>query len=192
MKVMLAAFALPAAVPALAQNVAVSEQRDPAGTHILSHQVIIPARPDAVWAAISTAEGWRTWAAPVARSLDGAPDVIETSYTPTAQPNDPTTIHQQVLARVPNRLFVFRTVKAPAGFPHFDAYRQVVSIFELTPEGEAATRVRLTGTNYADTDAGRQLLGFFRAGNQVSLEQLRERFERGPIDWASRLPRGRP
>lgn len=190
MKALLAGFALLVAAPAWAQNVTVSEQHDPAGTLILSHEIVIPAARDAVWAAISTPEGWRTWAAPVARPLVGAPDVIETSYTPTAQPNDATTIHQQILSRIPGRLLVFRTVKAPQGFPHFDTYRQVVSVFELTPEGNG-TRVRLTGTNYADTDAGRQLLGFFRAGNQVSLEQLRERFESGPIDWASRLPRAR-
>lgn len=189
-RTILLAFAIVAA-PAAAQPtpVAVSEQRDPAGTLILSHEVVIPAPPDAVWAAISTPEGWRTWAAPVARPVEGAPDLIETSYTPTARPNDRTTIHQQVLARIPGRLLVFRTVKAPEGFPHFGTYREVVSIFELTPEG-GVTRVRLTGTNYADTDPGRQLLGFFRAGNRVSLEQLRERFASGPIDWAGRLPRG--
>ncbi|MDQ8756353.1 SRPBCC domain-containing protein [Sphingosinicella sp. LHD-64] len=189
MKGMLVAFALLAAAPAPAQDVAVSEQRDPAGTLVLSHEVVVAAPPDAVWAAISTPEGWRTWAAPVARSVDGAPDLIETSYTPTAGPNDQTTIRQQVLARIPGRLLVFRTVKAPGGFPHFDTYRQVVSIFELIPEGRA-TRVRLTGTNYADNDAGRQLLGFFRAGNRVSLEQLRDRFVRGPVDWVRRRSEG--
>ena len=189
MRGIFAAFALSLAAPALAQNVSVSEQRDPAGTLVMAHEVVVPAPPDAVWAGISTPEGWRTWAAPVARPVEGTPDAIETSYTLTAAPNDPTTIHQQILARIPGRLFVFRTVKAPQGFPHFETYRQVVSIFELMPEG-SGTRVRLTGTNYADTDAGRQLLGFFREGNRVTLEQLRERFTDGPIDWAGRLPRG--
>lgn len=191
MRGMFAAFALLLSAPAPAQDVTVSEQRDPAGTLILSHEVIVAASPDAVWAAISTPEGWRTWAAPVSRSVEGAPDLIETSYTPTAQPNDRTTIRQQILFRIPARLFAFRTVKAPEGFPHFDIYRQVVSIFELTPEAGAATRVRLTGTNYADTDAGRQLLGFFRDGNRVSLEHLRNRFATGPIDWSRRRAEAR-
>jgi hypothetical protein len=44
------------------------------------------------------------------------------------------------------------------------------------------TRVRLTGTGYADTDAGRQLLGFFREGNRVSLERLRDRFANAPAN----------
>ena len=185
MRGMFAAFALSLAVAAQGQDVTVSEQRDPAGTLILSHEIVIAALSDAVWAGISTPDGWRTWAAPVARSVDRAPDLIETSYTSTAQPNDHTTIHQQILARVPDRLLIFRTVKAPEGFPHFETYRQVVSIFELMPETNG-TRVRLTSTNYPDTEAGRQLLGFFRAGNRVALEQLRDRFATGPIDWTRR------
>ena len=32
-------------------------------------------------------------------------------------------------------------------------------------------------------EAGRQLLGFFRDGNRISLERLRHRFASGPLDW---------
>ena len=51
--------------------------------------------------------------------------------------------------------------------------------------GTSRSRVRLTTTGYADTEAGRQLVKFFRGGNRVSLEQLRVRFAKGPIDWTS-------
>ena len=71
---------------------------------------------------------------------------------------------------------VFRTVKAPAGFPDFDTYSKVVSAFELEPAGDGRTRVRLTGTGYEDSEAGRRLLGFFEKGNQVSLDALKARF----------------
>jgi len=47
------------------------------------------------------------------------------------------------------------------------------------------TRVRLTGTGYADNEAGRLLFGFFRNGNSISLERLRQRFVSGPLDWAA-------
>ena len=56
--------------------------------------------------------------------------------------------------------------------------------FHLEPAGEGRTRVRLTGAGYADSEAGRALLGFFRDGNRVSLERLRRRFASGPIDWS--------
>jgi hypothetical protein len=71
---------------------------------------------------------------------------------------------------------VFRTVKGPAGFPDFDTYAKVVSAFELEPAGEGRTRVRLTGSGYADSEAGRRLLGFFERGNAQSLEALKAHF----------------
>ena len=163
--------------------VSVSASQDPAVGHVLVHETIVDAPADAVWAAISTAEGWRSWAVPAAWTSPAEPDVLETSYTPTARPGDRSTIKQSFVARIPGRLLAFRTIKAPEGFPHFETYGQVTSLFEIEPVGERRTRVRLTGAGYADTQAGRQLLGFFREGNRVSLERLRQRFATGPLDW---------
>jgi uncharacterized protein YndB with AHSA1/START domain len=173
----------------IAAPVAVSTSVGPDGRHSLVHETIVAAPVSEVWQAISSIEGWRTWAVPVAWAPE--PDIIETSYTPTAQPGDPSTIRQRVIASVPGRLLVFRTVRAPARFPHFDTYAQVTSLFELEPVGDNRTRVRLTGAGYADTEAGRQLLGFFREGNRVSLERLRQRFETGPLDWTAVLRESR-
>jgi uncharacterized protein YndB with AHSA1/START domain len=172
-----------AAAPGLAQSpaIAIASQREADGAHRLTHETIVEAPIAEVWTAISTAEGWTAWATPVAWAGE---DTIETSYTPTASPGDPSTIRQQILARLPGRILVFRTTKAPDGFPHFDTFSRVISFFELAPEGERRTRVRLTMTGYADTEAGRQLLGFFREGNRVSLDRLRRRFASGPLDWA--------
>ncbi len=83
-------------------------------------------------------------------------------------------------------LLVFRTVKAPAGFPDFDTYSKVTSVLQLEPVGTKRTRVRLIGAGYADTPAGRRLLAFFEKGNSTSLDWLRTRFRSGPIDWAKR------
>jgi hypothetical protein len=160
-----------ATMPAWADS---EKGRAPDGSHLLSNEIVVDAAPADVWAAISTADGWKRWAVPVAWSPE--PDLIETSYTPTARPGDASTIRQQVLLRLPERLMVFRTVKAPAGFPDFDTYAKVVSAFELEPVGERRTRVRLTGTGYADSEAGRKLLGFFERGNAVSLEALQAHF----------------
>ena len=180
---LVAALIVLAAGPGLAQPpaVAVTSLREADGSHSLAHEAVVEAPAAEVWAAITTADGWRGWAAPVAWA---AADRIETSYDPNAQPGDSTTIQQQILARLPGRILVFRTIRAPDGFPHFDSFRQVISFFELMPESERRTRVRLTMTGYPDNDAGRQLLGFFREGNRISLERLRRRFASGPIDWS--------
>ena len=182
----IAVFVAPAVAVAQAP-VAVSARVEADGTHTLVHEVVVDAPAAEVWRAISTAEGWKTWAVPVAWTPEGQPDVIETSYDPAARPGDQSTIQQRILARVPGRIMVFRTVKAPARFPNWDAYRGVSSLFELEPIGPSATKVRLTGVGYPDSAAGRQLVSFFEKGNSASLQWLRQRFVEGPADWQKRL-----
>jgi uncharacterized protein YndB with AHSA1/START domain len=180
----IAALLALAATPAPA-DITASRKVEADGAHTLVHEVVVEAAPPSVWAAIATAEGWKSWAVPVAWAPQ--PDIIETSYDPAAKPGDKSTIRQRVLARIPGRLLVFSTVKAPAAFPDFETYAKVTSFIELEPAGAGRTRVRLTGVGYADSPAGRKLLGFFEQGNRVSLDQLRTRFRDGPIDWPKRL-----
>ena len=162
--------------------VALSESRSADGTTMLVHETLVEAPVAEVWTAISTPQGWTSWAVPVAWGNE--PATIETSYNPAASPGDSSTIKQQILASVPGRMMAFRTIKAPDGFPNFDTFSRTTGMFELEPEGEGRTRVRIVSSGYPDDEAGRQLLGFFREGNRVSLERLRRRFAEGPIDWA--------
>ena len=113
------------------------------------------------------------------------PESIEGSYNTAARAGDPSIIRQHFLARLPGRLLVFRTTRAPQGFPHFETYARVTNFFEIEAVDARRTRVRLTGAGYADNEAGRLLAGFFRDGNRVSLERLRDRFVSGPRDWAA-------
>ena len=111
-----------------------AERREADGTLTLSHEVVVAAPAAEVWAAISTPEGWRTWAVPVVLDRAGDPDSIESSYTPTARPGDPSIIRQH-FARPPAR--------PAARLPHHRARRRafrisrptarVTSFFELEP-----------------------------------------------------------
>ena len=180
------AAALLLAVPgaALAQEVKVSKTVEADATTTMVHEILVDAAPPEVWAAISTAGGWMTWAVPVAWVSPGDPDLIETSYDPAAKPGGPDTIRQRFGARVVGRSLAFRTVKAPADFPHWDDYQKVDSLFEIEPAG-TQTRVRLTLHGYPDSEGGRALVGFFEGGNAMALGNLRQRFATGPIDWAA-------
>jgi len=169
--------------PALASNT----KREADGTHTLVHEVTVEAPSAQVWQAISTAAGWKSWAVPAAWMVPADPEVMETSYDPAAAPGSAGTIRQRFVARVPGRILAFRTIKAPAGFPDFDSYARVTSLFELVPLGPRRTLVRLTGAGYPDSDAGRRLLGLFDRGNAATLDMLRQRFATGPIDWKERL-----
>jgi uncharacterized protein YndB with AHSA1/START domain len=155
------------------------------GTRTLTHEIIVPAPPEQVYAAFAAPEGWRTWAVPNAWTSAGDPELFETSYTPGAVAGDARNIQQRYVLRVPNRLIAFRTVRTPPGFPHAAEFQRVTTLVELEPTG-TGTRVRLSGIGYPAGPAGDTLLGFFREGNRTSLEQLRTRFVSGPIDWAAR------
>lgn len=169
---------------ASADEVKVTRQVEADRTTTMVHEVLVDASPAAVWTAISTADGWMTWAVPVAWISKADPDLIETSYDPASKPGGSDTIQQRFGERVAGRSRAFRTVKAPAGFPHWDEYRKVESLFEIEPAGQQ-TRVRLTSRLYPDNAGSRSLIGFFEGGNAMALGNLRQRFATGPIDWAA-------
>lgn len=180
-----ALLVLLAASSAQAQQVDVTLTTQSDGTRALAHEVTIPAPIAEVWSAVATAEGWRTWAVPLARVVPGSPDRFETGYDPGA----PSTIEQQWIERTAPRRAAFRTTRAPEGFPHADAYARVTSLFVLTPLSANATRVRLEGNGYPAGPGGDALIAFFREGNRSSLQQLHARFVTGPIDWGAQRAR---
>lgn len=181
---LMAAGVLPGAA-GTAEPVRVAVNTETDGSRTMVHETLVDAPIADVWIAISTPQGWITWAVPRAWISPGNPDVIETSYDPADRPGSPGTIRQHFVARIPGRLLVFRTIKTPEGFVHSETYRGVTSIFELEPAG-LQTRVRLTSLGYPDTDAGNELVSFFKDGNAKTLENLRRRFLNGPVDWNKR------
>lgn len=181
-----AALAQPAPAPAAASPVTVAATTGPDGARTLTHEILVPAAPDQVWQALTTTQGWTTWAVPLAREVPGKPDHFETSYNPQASPGGPDTIEHQWLARHAPHTASFRTTRTPAGFPHAEAYKQVVSTFTLTAEA-GGTRVRLESKGYPAGPAGDALVGFFTEGNRMTLEGLAGRFRDGPVDWRKRL-----
>ena len=172
------------AAPAFAQTVTFEQREEADGSTTLVHEILVPAPPADVWEAISTPQGWTTWAVPLAWTDPAATDFMETAYDPGAEIGDPGNIRQQILEQVPGSTFVFRTVKAPEGFPHAATYYRVTSEFALSLQ-DGDTLVRLTTRGYAPGEAGAQLVGFFTEGNAVSLGDLYRRFSVGPKDWAA-------
>ena len=49
------------------------------------------------------------------------------------------------------------------------------------------TRIRAAGVGYGEGEAFGDIYEFFRAGNAWTLDQLRLRFENGPVNWRERL-----
>ena len=166
-----AAAIAPAPLPSV--DTAIRTEAD--GTVTMTHSAVIAAPVAEVWAAITTPEGWRSWAAPLARWAEGEDGIMETSYNPDELAGGPGAIWQQFVAQIPGRLLVFRTIKVPDDFPNGEEYKRVTSFFELEPDG-GGTRLRLTATGYPGSEAGRALVAFFGKGNAATLESLQRHF----------------
>jgi uncharacterized protein YndB with AHSA1/START domain len=161
----------------------------PEGGFVLRHEAVITAPPEAVWEAFTTAEGWMSWAVPFARVDFALGGRIETSYDPAAQPGDAANIHSRILAYLPGQMMAFQAERAPPGFPHPELLEGLFSVVEIVPQGDGASRVRLSGVGYTDSPGHLELREFFERGNAWSLERLVERFTSGPVDWsAQRAP----
>lgn len=182
---LLLTIVLCSAMPALAGQVVDSSYKASDGTRVLRHEVVVPASIAEVYVALTTAEGWRTWAAPFAVMTPafGAGAILETSYNPGARPGEATNIKNRVLAYIPERMFAFQAVQAPADFKHADLLAQIFTVAELEPVSATRTRIRLSMLGYRDGEAFDELYGFFAKGNAWTMSALSERFEKGPIDW---------
>ena len=177
------------AAPASAQqNIAIEAD----GSRTMTHEVWIPAPEQVVWQAVSTADGWKSWAVPNAWMTG---NLMETSYAPDAKQGDPANIQHRFSTLIPGVLLSFQTVRTPPGFPHAAAFMGVSQFFELIGEA-GGTRVRLTGRNYPAGAEGTALLDFFQQGNRTTLDRLAARFGLAPLDflaghcWRGNLPNG--
>lgn len=155
-----------------------------AGDRVLCHSLVVAAPVADVWGLISTAEGWRSWAAPVAAVDLRSGGSLETSYNPDGQIGDPGNIRNRVIAFTPERLLVIQIANAPPDFPHADLARELTTALELEPIDATHTRVRVTMMGYRDGPGFDALYAFFERGNALTLRTLGQRIEYGPVSWA--------
>jgi len=155
------------------------------GTTTLDQRIVVNAPLGEVWQALTTSEGWRGWAAPFAMVDFRLGGFIETSYRIDAQAGAPENIRNQVLAYLPKRMFAIRNVQAPpkAAFdvPTFQSLHTIVLLEPLT---DRTTSVAFVQPGYRSGEPYDTVLKHFRWGNGWTLEQLKKRFDVGPVDWA--------
>lgn len=184
----LIAAGLACAAQALAAPAVVDGSRIEAdGTRTMELSIEVPAAAADVWTALTTAEGWRTWAAPVAHVDFRLGGIIETSYDAAAVAGAPGNIRNEVLAFVPQRMFAIRNVQAPPrtafDVPTFQSLHTVVLVEPVAP---ARTRVSFVQPGYRAGEPWDTVYKHFAWGNAWTLEQLKTRFVEGPIDWKKR------
>jgi uncharacterized protein YndB with AHSA1/START domain len=172
LQVWAASAAAETAAPASCSRVETSQDRT------LCHEVVVAAPVAEVWRLISTSEGWRAWAAPVAEIDLRSGGRLETSYRADARIGDAANIRNRVLAFTPERLLVIQIASAPPGFPHADLARELTTALELEPVDAGHTRVRVTMMGYRDGAGFDALYAFFDRGNAATLAALNAHIER--------------
>lgn len=167
------------------RDVANSSYVEADGDRVLQLSIVVKATPAEVWRAFTTAEGYREWVAPVAQ-IDLAVDgMIEASYSSTARIGDPNNIRNRIVAYVPERMFSIRNVQAPKQLPYRELFPQISTTIELEDLGGGRTRVMLTAVGYGQGVGFDTLYRHFEWGNAYTLNELKVRFEKGPVDWAA-------
>src|SRR5579872_5170648 len=144
------------------------------GSRVLKLTIRIEAPATSVWALFSSAEGWQSWAVPVAWVDFGVGGTIETSYDANATRGRRENIKNAIVAYVPGRLIALRNVQAPPDFEHAEEFGQTVTVISLRSSSGNATEVELDGVGYRPGMAFDALFEKFRRGDSWTLEQLKK------------------
>jgi|GEM_PF-676955 len=137
-------------------------------------ETLVEAPPAEVWDSFTTSEGITSWMVPVGEVDLRVGGSYRTSYDTDTGLDGPDLIVNEILAYEPQRMITIRNVKAPEGFEHADLFQQTWSVINLEPVGTTFTRVVVTGYGYGEGAGWDAVYAKFKAGNQWTLDRLRE------------------
>lgn len=153
-----------------------------AAERALDKEVLVPAGIDDVWEAWTTSRGVASFFAPEAEIEPRVGGAYRVFFDPTAEPGQKGADDMRVLAIQPKKMISFDW-NAPPSLPQARQQRTFV-IVRLAPVDARSTRVTLHHTGWGEGGEWDQAYGYFdRAWTNV-LAGLKERFEKGPKDWA--------
>jgi len=139
---------------------------------------IVNAPLEAVWNAFTTREGLESWMVAKTEIDLKAGGSWRTSYSKESTLDDDAAIHHMILAYDPGKMFSFRTVKFPKGFPFPNAIRKAWTVVYFEPMGDRQTKVTVRMLGFTDEDESQRMRTFFKQGNRETMDNLIKRFER--------------
>jgi hypothetical protein len=168
------------------KDVSNTSYTEPGGDRSIQLSIDVPASSHDAFTAFTTTEGFASWAVPMAKVELRIGGYIEASYDPSAKLGDPGNIKNQIVAYVPDRLLVIHNVQAPPGFADPELFQHTATVIEFLALDLRHTRVTITNLGYGSGDRFDTLYRHFEWGNAYTLQELKTRFEKGPVDWAAR------
>jgi len=158
---------------------------EPSGDRAIQLSIDVPAAVHDVYAAFTTTAGFSGWAVPVTQVELRVGGMMESSYDANAKIGDPNNIRNEIIAYVPERLLVIRNVQAPSALQYAELFQRTVTVIEFAALDDRHTRVTMTNAGYGAGEGFATVYRNFEWGDAYSLAQLRQRFERGPVDWSA-------
>lgn len=153
-----------------------------AAERALDKEVTVPAGVDAVWQAWTTTEGVTSFFAPGAEIEPRVGGAFRVYFDPAGEPGMKGADDMRILAIQPKKMLSFDW-NAPPSLPQARQQRTFV-IVRLLPVDAKTTRVTLHHVGWGDGGEWDQAYAYFdRAWGNV-LSGLKDRFEKGPKDWA--------
>jgi uncharacterized protein YndB with AHSA1/START domain len=129
-----------------------------------------------VWKMFTTKEGMESWMVAKTDIDLRAGGSWRTSYSKESNLDDDSSVHHTILAYDPQRMFSFRTVKAPKNFPFPGAILRTWTVVYFEPDGESRTKVIIRMIGFAEDDESQRMRRFFEAGNKSTLDALMKKF----------------
>jgi uncharacterized protein YndB with AHSA1/START domain len=142
----------------------------------LQFTVTVPASLDDVWAACSTTEGLKTWLWSDAR-VDLRPNGDWLVLYPGGKTGGGTIVSFK------NKKQLTVRALAPETFPTVRKER-TMAVFEFAAVDTSHTKVTLSQFGWKEGKEWDDAYEYLSKGNAQLLAQLKNRFEKGPIDWS--------
>jgi uncharacterized protein YndB with AHSA1/START domain len=153
-----------------------------AAERAIDKSVEVPASLDAVWAAWTTSEGIQTFFAPEAQVEAKVGGAFHIHIDPGAPAGSKGADDTRFLAVQPKKMISFEW-NAPPSLPEARQQRTFVVVrFEVV--GDNTTRVTLHHTGWGEGGEWDKAYAYFDRAWGGVLGNLKERFEKGPRDWA--------
>ncbi len=159
---------------------------EPSGERSIQLSTDVPASPHDAFSAFTTSDGFSSWAVPIAKIDFRIGGYIEASYDSQAKIGDPGNIKNAIVAYVPDRVLVIRNIQAPAEFADSELFQRTVTIIEFIAIEPRRTRVTITNAGYGTGERFNTLYRHFEWGDAYTLQALKTRFEKGPVDWSAK------
>ncbi|MGZ3428610.1 MAG: SRPBCC family protein [Polyangia bacterium] len=145
-------------------------------TSLVETSAVIDAPIADVWRAFATAEGVKSWMAAQARVDLKVGGEMVTRYGKDGALGDDGSIVHRLLAFDPERLLVWKPVRAPKTFPFKEAWQRTTNLIYFQPLPDGKTRVVDRMIGYDGSDEAQKMRAFFTAGNRATFEALQKHF----------------